>query len=211
MFRKIFSPDFPDLFLYLPLIKGDSPHSAPARISGPQWAAPGGTLWWGRTLPRPPWQRPCVSWNSLHTHAPRSQHLHSVWDVLQVRCAHWDEWSNISSTKNKYKNLWTSWIHPSGAITKLCIYIVTSIVAAGMLVFVSLHCQLGEKKFVCFPLVCVCVVFLCTIHVSVNLNLCCTPRYITVLFYLNSVEGGGETAFPVADNRTFDEVVRNCV
>uniref|UniRef100_A0A8C6TAV8 Prolyl 4-hydroxylase, transmembrane (endoplasmic reticulum) n=1 Tax=Neogobius melanostomus TaxID=47308 RepID=A0A8C6TAV8_9GOBI len=32
-------------------------------------------------------------------------------------------------------------------------------------------------------------------------------RYITVLFYLNSVEGGGETAFPVADNRTYDEVV----
>ena len=42
-------------------------------------------------------------------------------------------------------------------------------------------------------------------------NLCCTPRYITVLFYLNSVEGGGETAFPVADNRTYDEVVRNFV
>uniref|UniRef100_A0A3Q2VDM9 Prolyl 4-hydroxylase, transmembrane b n=2 Tax=Haplochromini TaxID=319058 RepID=A0A3Q2VDM9_HAPBU len=34
--------------------------------------------------------------------------------------------------------------------------------------------------------------------------------YITVLFYLNSVDGGGETAFPVADNRTYDEVVRNC-
>lgn len=31
-------------------------------------------------------------------------------------------------------------------------------------------------------------------------------RYITVLFYLNSVEGGGETAFPVADNITYDEV-----
>ncbi|XP_068170415.1 transmembrane prolyl 4-hydroxylase [Antennarius striatus] len=31
-------------------------------------------------------------------------------------------------------------------------------------------------------------------------------RYITVLFYLNSVEGGGETAFPVADNRTYDEM-----
>ncbi|KAM6979774.1 transmembrane prolyl 4-hydroxylase [Aplochiton taeniatus] len=31
-------------------------------------------------------------------------------------------------------------------------------------------------------------------------------RYVTVLFYLNSVEGGGETAFPVADNRTYDEV-----
>ncbi|CAL8335490.1 unnamed protein product [Merluccius merluccius] len=31
-------------------------------------------------------------------------------------------------------------------------------------------------------------------------------RYITVLFYLNSVEGGGETAFPVADNSTYEEV-----
>ncbi|KAM6976720.1 transmembrane prolyl 4-hydroxylase-like [Aplochiton taeniatus] len=30
-------------------------------------------------------------------------------------------------------------------------------------------------------------------------------RYITVLFYLNSVEGGGETSFPVADNRTYEE------
>lgn len=48
-------------------------------------------------------------------------------------------------------------------------------------------------------------------YACVNSNLCCTPRYITVLFYLNSVEGGGETAFPVADNRTYDEVVRNCV
>ncbi|XP_018594572.2 transmembrane prolyl 4-hydroxylase isoform X1 [Scleropages formosus] len=31
-------------------------------------------------------------------------------------------------------------------------------------------------------------------------------RYITVLFYLNSVEGGGETTFPVADNRTYEEM-----
>ncbi|XP_062400561.1 transmembrane prolyl 4-hydroxylase isoform X2 [Sardina pilchardus] len=31
-------------------------------------------------------------------------------------------------------------------------------------------------------------------------------RYITVLFYLNSVEGGGETTFPVADNRTYEEL-----
>ncbi|KAJ8257552.1 hypothetical protein GJAV_G00186840 [Gymnothorax javanicus] len=30
-------------------------------------------------------------------------------------------------------------------------------------------------------------------------------RYITVLFYLNSVESGGETTFPVADNRTYEE------
>lgn len=84
-----------------------------------------------------------------------------------------------------------------------------------MLVCVTLHCKntcvclrLVCKVFVC---VCVCVGFVCIIHVCVNLNLCCTPRYITVLFYLNSVEGGGETAFPVADNRTYDEVVRNCV
>lgn len=80
---------------------------------------------------------------------------------------------------------------------------------------VFLHCQLKTvlsalSVYVCVR-VCVCVVLLCTIHVFVNLNLCCAPRYITVLFYLNSVEGGGETAFPVADNRTYDEVVRNCV
>ncbi|KAL2091245.1 hypothetical protein ACEWY4_013508 [Coilia grayii] len=31
-------------------------------------------------------------------------------------------------------------------------------------------------------------------------------RYITALFYLNSVEGGGETTFPVADNRTYEEL-----
>ncbi|KAM7404830.1 hypothetical protein PAMP_012141 [Pampus punctatissimus] len=30
-------------------------------------------------------------------------------------------------------------------------------------------------------------------------------RYLTVLFYLSSVEEGGETSFPVADNRTYDE------
>lgn len=32
--------------------------------------------------------------------------------------------------------------------------------------------------------------------------------YMTVLFYLNNVTGGGETVFPVADNRTYDEMVR---
>ncbi|KAM7411784.1 hypothetical protein PAMA_021653 [Pampus argenteus] len=32
-------------------------------------------------------------------------------------------------------------------------------------------------------------------------------RYLTVLFYLSSVEEGGETSFPVADNRTYDEQV----
>ncbi|XP_062924295.1 transmembrane prolyl 4-hydroxylase-like isoform X2 [Mobula hypostoma] len=31
-------------------------------------------------------------------------------------------------------------------------------------------------------------------------------RYVTVLFYLNNVSEGGETAFPVADNRTYDEL-----
>ncbi|XP_053152833.1 transmembrane prolyl 4-hydroxylase isoform X2 [Hemicordylus capensis] len=31
-------------------------------------------------------------------------------------------------------------------------------------------------------------------------------RYVTVLFYLNNVTGGGETTFPVADNRTFEEL-----
>lgn len=30
-------------------------------------------------------------------------------------------------------------------------------------------------------------------------------RYLTVLFYLSSLEEGGESTFPVADNRTYDE------
>lgn len=63
----------------------------------------------------------------------------------------------------------------------------------------------------CCLCVCLCAVCLHYTCVCVNLNLCCTLRYITVLFYLNSVDGGGETAFPVADNRTYDEVVRNSV
>lgn len=34
-------------------------------------------------------------------------------------------------------------------------------------------------------------------------------RYITVLYFLNDVEEGGETAFPVADNATFSAEVKN--
>ena len=30
---------------------------------------------------------------------------------------------------------------------------------------------------------------------------------MTILYYLNDVEDGGETAFPVADNETFDQLV----
>lgn len=32
-------------------------------------------------------------------------------------------------------------------------------------------------------------------------------RFATVLYFLNNVEDGGETAFPIADNRTFDDQV----
>ncbi|KAJ8370789.1 hypothetical protein SKAU_G00108170 [Synaphobranchus kaupii] len=46
-------------------------------------------------------------------------------------------------------------------------------------------------------------------HTSLAVNVSArfeTPcRYITVVFYLNSVESGGETTFPVADNRTYEE------
>ena len=35
-----------------------------------------------------------------------------------------------------------------------------------------------------------------------------TGRYITILYFLNDVEEGGETAFPVADNETFSYEVR---
>ncbi|XP_075039682.1 transmembrane prolyl 4-hydroxylase [Mixophyes fleayi] len=31
-------------------------------------------------------------------------------------------------------------------------------------------------------------------------------RYVTVLFYLNNVTDGGETTFPIADNRTYEEM-----
>lgn len=83
-----------------------------------------------------------------------------------------------------------------------------------MLVYASL-CVTMFKRMPCavyvFARIRVCVLFFRMRCGIVNLNLCCTPRYITVLFYLNSVEGGGETAFPVADNRTYDEVVRKCV
>lgn len=80
-------------------------------------------------------------------------------------------------------------------------------------VCVTLQCQYVKM---CVPapffLQSVCMCRVCLRHTcECQLNLCCTLRYITVLFYLNSVEGGGETAFPVADNRTYDEVVRNCV
>jgi len=34
-----------------------------------------------------------------------------------------------------------------------------------------------------------------------------TYRYITILYYLNDVEDGGETAFPVADMKDFIETV----
>lgn len=32
-------------------------------------------------------------------------------------------------------------------------------------------------------------------------------RYATILYFLDNVEDGGETAFPVADNITFDKEV----
>jgi len=34
---------------------------------------------------------------------------------------------------------------------------------------------------------------------------CRICRYITILYYLNDVEDGGETAFPVADMKDFNE------
>lgn len=100
----------------------------------------------------------------------------------------------------------------SDVVTELCVDIVRT--RCGLLACELLPCLYMVNLKLCFSaclFVYVRVVLLCTIHVFVNLNLCCTPRYITVLFYLNSVEGGGETAFPVADNRTYDEVVRNCL
>lgn len=93
------------IILYLCLIKGDSPYSAPTYISGPQRATPGGPLRRGGALPRPPWQWPRVSWNSLHTHAPCRQRLHSFWNVLQVRAASWTALAGKNEAATK-QNLW---------------------------------------------------------------------------------------------------------
>ena len=35
-------------------------------------------------------------------------------------------------------------------------------------------------------------------------------RYMTALYFLNDVEQGGETAFPLADNATLDYEVSAC-
>ena len=43
------------------------------------------------------------------------------------------------------------------------------------------------------------------------LYFCCHHRYMTILFYLNNVEGGGETAFPVANNDTLDLTVSTSI
>lgn len=38
---------------------------------------------------------------------------------------------------------------------------------------------------------------------GINDDMIIFHRYITVLYYLNDVEEGGETAFPVADDETY--------
>ncbi|XP_056094344.1 transmembrane prolyl 4-hydroxylase [Rhinichthys klamathensis goyatoka] len=44
-------------------------------------------------------------------------------------------------------------------------------------------------------------------HLAANHSNQVACRYLTVLLYLNSADGGGETSFPVADNRTYEEEV----
>ncbi|KAL9950843.1 hypothetical protein ACROYT_G043408 [Oculina patagonica] len=47
----------------------------------------------------------------------------------------------------------------------------------------------------------------CCHYVGSELSHCRVCRYATVLYFLDNVEEGGETAFPVADNTTFDKEV----
>ena len=45
---------------------------------------------------------------------------------------------------------------------------------------------------------------------TVNAHFCVVifhGRYATILYFLDNVEDGGETAFPIADNSTFDDEV----
>ena len=60
------------------------------------------------------------------------------------------------------------------------------------------------------PMVTACCAFLngcffVDCFVLVSLFIIC--RYITILYYLNNVEDGGETSFPVADMKDFNETV----
>ena len=45
-------------------------------------------------------------------------------------------------------------------------------------------------------------------HVFLDLLI---SRFITIMVYLNDVEEGGETAFPAAHNKTYDDEVRKKV
>lgn len=44
-------------------------------------------------------------------------------------------------------------------------------------------------------------------YLVLSLSFLLHHRYLTMQFYLSSVEEGGETTFPVADNRTYEEQV----
>lgn len=54
----------------------------------------------------------------------------------------------------------------------------------------------------------VCYIDLSCQYCRTDIYCVCVPgRYITILYYLNDVEEGGETAFPVADMKDFNETV----
>ena len=72
----------------------------------------------------------------------------------------------------------------------------------------KLNWKNNSRKHTTFTAVCDNLNFYA--HASVRLKdpvYFCFNRYITILYYLNDVEEGGETAFPVADNETFDQQV----
>ena len=46
-----------------------------------------------------------------------------------------------------------------------------------------------------------------SVHVYIHVSIFLCGRYMTVLYYLNDVTRGGETAFPVADEEDFNQTV----
>ena len=54
-----------------------------------------------------------------------------------------------------------------------------------------------------------CMLTFSLIHQFARITVTHLFRYITILYYLNDVEEGGETAFPMADNATLDIHVSN--
>ena len=177
----------------------------------------GCSLWGWRTLPRPPWQ--WNSWESGGTLLSSDSKRWNRWkcskmQVVQVigmsgATAHhlvWQFWKS-----REHPLLWKQWnrISVNGNVIPLAVKICCSCSYCNIkfpfvlriwklepptlsFFFFKVTRSLGQKGSFNFPNI---------------LKLTLFDRYVTILYFLNEVPAGGETAFPLADNATFDKEV----